>query len=184
MLAISGTDDITQSAFLAFVAAARPPYVCIPPMCHLGPLVAPQGPILAFIFAVKELLEGAATDSAAGPPVSRAPSNSNSNGPTAPLTAGQPPITADSPNGAPGKLAGGLPFNLVFVFEGEEENGSIGFKEAVSSNLRWFEGTQLIVISNTNWVGENLPCITYGMVRCWLKGSGSGSQSPFFQSVA
>lgn len=134
--------------------------------------MSPQGPILAFIFAVKELLEGAATDSAAGPPVSRAPSNSNANGTNAPPTAGQPPTAADSPNGAPGKLAGGLPFNLVFVFEGEEENGSIGFKEAVSSNLRWFEGTQLIVISNTNWVGENLPCITYGMVRRWLQGCG------------
>ena len=49
--------------------------------------------------------------------------------------------------------------------QGEEENGSIGFHEAVSSNLRWFEGTELIVISNTNWIGENLPCVTYGMVR-------------------
>lgn len=28
---------------------------------------------------------------------------------------------------------------------------------------RWFEGTQLIVISNTLWVGENAPCLTYGM---------------------
>jgi len=26
-----------------------------------------------------------------------------------------------------------------------------------------FAGTQLIIISNTNWVGENVPCLTYGM---------------------
>ncbi len=26
-----------------------------------------------------------------------------------------------------------------------------------------FEGTQLVVISNTLWVGEQVPCLTYGM---------------------
>ena len=78
-----------------------------------------QGPILAFIYAVKELLE----------------------------TSG----------------SGGLGCNVAFVFEGEEENGSAGFREAVSQNLRWFEGTRLAVISNTLWVGERTPCLTYGM---------------------
>lgn len=59
--------------------------------------------------------------------------------------------------------AGDLPVNVAFVFEGEEENGSGGFREAVAQNLRWFEGTQLILISNTLWVGERVPCLTYGM---------------------
>ncbi|GFR43583.1 hypothetical protein Agub_g4680, partial [Astrephomene gubernaculifera] len=58
---------------------------------------------------------------------------------------------------------GRLPVNVAFVFEGEEENGSRGFAQAVTQNLRWFEGTQLIIISNTLWVGENAPCLTYGM---------------------
>ena len=31
-----------------------------------------------------------------------------------------------------------------------------GFREAVQSNLSWFEGTKLIVISNTLWVGEKV----------------------------
>ena len=31
-----------------------------------------------------------------------------------------------------------------------------GFREAVQSNLTWFEGTKLIVISNTLWVGEKV----------------------------
>ena len=57
---------------------------------------------------------------------------------------------------------GSLPVNVAFVFEGEEENGSAGFEEAIQGNLHWFEGTQLIVISNTLWVGERVPCLTYG----------------------
>ena len=75
----------------------------------------PQGPILAFVYAVKEMLgEGG------------------------------------------GAKAGSLPVNVAFVFEGEEENGSAGFREAVQGNLHWFEGTELIVISNTLWVGEEV----------------------------
>ena len=81
-----------------------------------------KGPILAFIFAVKELLLNS--------------SNGNCDG---------------------------LPVNVAFLFEGEEENGSTGFREAVTQNVSWFEGTSLIIISNTNWVGESVPCITYGM---------------------
>lgn len=73
-----------------------------------------QGPILAFVYAVKELL-------------------------------------------AEGSSRGqSMPVNVAFVFEGEEENGSRGFREAVQSNLHWFEGTQLIIISNTLWVGEEV----------------------------
>ncbi|KAK9839468.1 hypothetical protein WJX81_003920 [Elliptochloris bilobata] len=77
-----------------------------------------KGPILGFVYAVKEMQEA---------------------------------------------VGGELAFNVAFVFEGEEENGSKGFKEAVQTNLHWFEGTQLIVISNTLWVGEQVPCLTYGM---------------------
>ncbi|EIE27434.1 Zn-dependent exopeptidase [Coccomyxa subellipsoidea C-169] len=80
-----------------------------------------KGPILAFVYAVKEMLKE-------------------------------------------GRGANGLlPVNVAFVFEGEEENGSAGFREAVQANLHWFEGTQLIIISNTLWVGEEVPCLTYGM---------------------
>ncbi|CAL8463359.1 g2893 [Coccomyxa elongata] len=80
-----------------------------------------KGPILAFVYAVKEMLKEGRTRN------------------------------------------GSLPVNVAFVFEGEEENGSAGFREAVQANLHWFEGTQLIIISNTLWVGEEVPCLTYGM---------------------
>ena len=83
-----------------------------------------KGPILAFIFAVRELLEEIRHS---------------------------------------GKSSDKIPVNVAFLFEGEEENGSIGFKEAVQENIRWFEGTSAILISNTLWVGEEHPCITYGM---------------------
>jgi di- and tripeptidase/Cys-Gly metallodipeptidase DUG1 len=60
--------------------------------------------------------------------------------------------------------AGGscLPCNVVFLVEGEEENGSTGFRQAVEAAARtgWFAGTSLILISNTLWVGERIPCIT------------------------
>ncbi|KAF5826183.1 hypothetical protein DUNSADRAFT_4271 [Dunaliella salina] len=81
-----------------------------------------KGPLLAFIFAVKEMVEGAKSEGSKG-----------------------------------------LPLNICFIFEGEEENASVGFRETLMSNLTWFEGTQVIIISNTNWVGENIPCLTYGM---------------------
>ena len=83
-----------------------------------------KGPILAFIFAVRELAAE----------IHRS-----------------------------GKTSSSMPVNVAFLFEGEEENGSIGFKEAVRENLRWFEGTDVILISNTLWVGEERPCMTYGM---------------------
>ena len=76
-----------------------------------------KGPILAFVYAVKELLA----------------------------------------------RGGPLPVNVAFVFEGEEENGSGGFREAVEANLPWFDGTAAVVISNTLWVGEKVPCLTTGM---------------------
>jgi len=31
--------------------------------------------------------------------------------------------------------------NIIFVIEGEEENGSGGFAAAIKSNIDWFKGT-------------------------------------------
>ena len=35
--------------------------------------------------------------------------------------------------------------------------------QVLRGNRRWFEGVSLVVISNTLWVGERVPCLTYGM---------------------
>ncbi|GBF92924.1 hypothetical protein Rsub_05760 [Raphidocelis subcapitata] len=80
-----------------------------------------KGPVLAFIYAVKEMLDCWQSAGSAAP------------------------------------------VNVAFIIEGEEENGSTGFLEALQANLGWFSDADVVVISNTVWVGERLPCLTYGM---------------------
>lgn len=87
---------------------------------------------------------------------------SDNKGPTLAFIYGVKELLEERGGVAPGQ-GGGLPCNVVFLIEGEEENGSIGFRDAVQQNLRWFEGTEAVLISNTLWVGERRPCITYGM---------------------
>ena len=138
-----------------------------------------KGPVLAFIYAVKELLQ--AEGGAGALPVNVAfliegawegglfvcwaEAGRAARGHRTmqcgwwPAQPGAPPgvepASPARPTG-PGPPARPAP-------AGEEENGSAGFREAVSQNLRWFEGTRLAVISNTLWVGERTPCLTYGM---------------------
>ncbi|GJP84513.1 hypothetical protein CLOP_g14576 [Closterium sp. NIES-67] len=58
---------------------------------------------------------------------------------------------------------GELSINIVFVIDGMQENGCKGFKEAVYSNLDWFEGTGLILSSDGAWISDHHPCLIYGM---------------------
>lgn len=81
-----------------------------------------KGPILAMVFAVKELLDR-----------------------------------------REGEACAGLPCNLSFIFEGEEEIGSPGLAAVVESHPSWFSDARLIVISNSQWIGDELPCLTLGM---------------------
>ena len=57
--------------------------------------------------------------------------------------------------------------NFCFLIEGEGENGSRGFKEAVENNLRWFNANErnptLLLNTNNVWLNDQDPCITYGM---------------------
>lgn len=79
-------------------------------------------------------------------------------------------------------VSGKAPLAFAFVLEGEGENGSLGFREAVTQNLEWLRGTCLILNCNNTWIGEDVPCITYGMrgmvkVRVEVEGATSDLHS-------
>lgn len=46
------------------------------------------------------------------------------------------------------------PLAVVFILEGEGENGSVGFREAVLQNLDLFAGTSMILNCNNTWIGK------------------------------
>ncbi len=53
--------------------------------------------------------------------------------------------------------------SFVFLVEGEGENGSAGFREAIQWNREWFAGASLVLNTNNVWLDEETPCLTYGM---------------------
>lgn len=57
----------------------------------------------------------------------------------------------------------GLAVNVVLVIEGEGEQANYGFRRALSAHKHWFGDTAMILTSNSYWLGEERPCITYGM---------------------
>ena len=40
---------------------------------------------------------------------------------------------------------------------------------AVQEHLAWFHNPALIIISNSNWIGDAVPCITYSMQKTPLR---------------
>ncbi|RDB17979.1 putative di- and tripeptidase DUG2 [Hypsizygus marmoreus] len=65
-----------------------------------------------------------------------------------------------------------LGLDLVFLVEGEEECGSAGFGECVRKHKDLIGDIDAILVSNSTWIGENRPCITYGLrgvVHCTLE---------------
>ncbi|PWN53660.1 WD40 repeat-like protein [Violaceomyces palustris] len=56
-----------------------------------------------------------------------------------------------------------LDVDVVFLIEGEEESGSIGFKEAVRQHKDEIGDIDVILISNSYWLGEDTPCVTVGL---------------------
>ena len=56
--------------------------------------------------------------------------------------------------------------NIAFVYEGEEESSSAGFRDVISQYRDWIcEDTEVlgVLVSNNYWVGEDQPCLTYGL---------------------
>ena len=65
-----------------------------------------------------------------------------------------------------------LESDLVFLIEGEEETGSFGFDEALRRCKATIGHVDAILVSNSTWVSDDRPCITYGMrgvVHCTLE---------------
>ncbi|KAF7334577.1 CNDP dipeptidase [Mycena venus] len=57
-----------------------------------------------------------------------------------------------------------LPVNLVFCFEGMEENGSEGLDELVEKEKDgWFKNVDCVCISDNYWLNTRTPALTYGL---------------------
>ncbi|KDQ62261.1 hypothetical protein JAAARDRAFT_30154 [Jaapia argillacea MUCL 33604] len=71
-----------------------------------------------------------------------------------------------------------LGLDLVFLIEGEEEAGSAGFEKAFIKHRDLIGHIDAILVSNSTWITDDPPCITYGLrgvVRCGVEIS---SKSP------
>ncbi|KAJ7465280.1 hypothetical protein FB451DRAFT_1263169 [Mycena latifolia] len=65
-----------------------------------------------------------------------------------------------------------LGVDVVFLIEGEEECGSTGFGDAVRKHKDLIGHIDAILVSNSTWIAEDIPCITYGLrgvVHCALE---------------
>ncbi|KAJ7695752.1 hypothetical protein B0H17DRAFT_1055463 [Mycena rosella] len=65
-----------------------------------------------------------------------------------------------------------LGVDVVFLIEGEEECGSTGFGDAVRKHKDLIGHIDAILVSNSTWIAEDTPCITYGLrgvVHCALE---------------
>lgn len=57
-----------------------------------------------------------------------------------------------------------LPVNLKFCFEGMEESGSEGLDDLIIKRKQdYFSDLDYVVISDNYWLGNNKPCLTYGL---------------------
>ncbi|KAI5474387.1 beta-ala-his dipeptidase [Pseudohyphozyma bogoriensis] len=56
-----------------------------------------------------------------------------------------------------------LDVDLVMIVEGEEETGSAGFQDAIRKNRDAIGEIDVILVSNSYWIGEDIPCLTFGL---------------------
>ncbi|CCJ28132.1 unnamed protein product [Pneumocystis jirovecii] len=82
-----------------------------------------------------------------------------------------------------------LPVNLVFCFEGMEENGSVGLDEFVKAEAqKYFADVDYVCISDNYWLGTKKPCLTYGLrgISCYsvtIKGPNADLHSGVFGGI-
>jgi di- and tripeptidase len=56
-----------------------------------------------------------------------------------------------------------LESDVVFLIEGEEESGSRGFRETVQRNKELVGDIDYILLANSYWLDDDVPCLTYGL---------------------
>ncbi|KAJ5051728.1 uncharacterized protein L3040_001500 [Drepanopeziza brunnea f. sp. 'multigermtubi'] len=56
-----------------------------------------------------------------------------------------------------------LEADIIFLIEGEEESGSRGFKEAVRRHKELIGDIDYIILANSYWLDDDVPCLTYGL---------------------
>ncbi len=56
-----------------------------------------------------------------------------------------------------------LTSDIVFLIEGEEECGSRGFAQAVRQNKHIIGDIDWILLANSYWLTDDVPCLTYGL---------------------
>ncbi|QVM07293.1 hypothetical protein D8B26_001995 [Coccidioides posadasii str. Silveira] len=56
-----------------------------------------------------------------------------------------------------------LTCNVVFLIEGEEESGSQGFAETIQENKDLIGPVDWILLANSYWLDDHIPCLTYGL---------------------
>ncbi|GAB7349314.1 hypothetical protein MBLNU459_g8453t2 [Dothideomycetes sp. NU459] len=53
--------------------------------------------------------------------------------------------------------------DIIFLIEGEEESGSRGFAKAVKQNKAAIGDVDWILLANSYWLDDRIPCLTYGL---------------------
>lgn len=56
-----------------------------------------------------------------------------------------------------------LESDIVFLIEGEEESGSRGFAEAIHNAKDLIGDVDWILLANSYWLDDDVPCLTYGL---------------------
>lgn len=56
-----------------------------------------------------------------------------------------------------------LDADVLFLIEGEEESGSRGFKDAIRRNKSLIGDVDYILLANSYWLDDEVPCLTYGL---------------------
>lgn len=56
-----------------------------------------------------------------------------------------------------------LSSDVVFLIEGEEECGSRGFQRAIQQNKEKIGAIDWILLANSYWLDDDIPCLTYGL---------------------